>query len=158
VALAQNRPEEARIFLKEASQLEVNNPDIWFHLGQANQRLGDWSRAKDSFEKAYDLNPRKSEVLYGLSEVNKKLGDREKAREYNRLFKDVSQFEEERNVLEKKLSGKPNSTELRRDLATLLEKNGALEEAMEYLRQAAYLGDEEAPAEMDRLEELLARR
>jgi len=86
------------------------------------------------------------------------LGDREKAREYNRLFKDVSQFEEERNVLEKKLSGKPNSTELRRDLATLLEKNGALEEAMEYLRQAAYLGDEEAPAEMDRLEELLARR
>ena len=158
VALAQNRPEEARIFLKEASELEIKNPDIWFHLGQASQRLGDWGEAKDSFEKAYDLNPRKSEVLYGLSEVNKKLGDREKARHYNRLFKDVSQFEEERTVLEKKLSGQPNSTELRRDLAILLEKNGAMEKAMEYLRQAAYLGDEKASAEIDRLEKLIARR
>ena len=158
MALAQNRPEEARIFLKKASQLGVKNPDIWFHLGQAYQRLGDWSKAKDSFEKAYALNPRKSEVLYGLSEVNKKLGDREKAREYNLLFMDVSQFEEERDVLEKKLSSKPNSTELRHDLAKLLEKNGALEKAMEYLRQAAYLGDEKALAEIDRLEKLIARR
>ncbi len=77
---------------------------------------------------------------------------------HNRLFKDVSQFEEERTVLEKKLSGKPNSTKLRRDLAILLEKNGAMEKAMEYLRQAAYLGDEEASAEIDRLEKLIARR
>ena len=86
------------------------------------------------------------------------MGDREKAREYNLLFMDVSQFEEERDVLEKKLSSKPNSTELRHDLAKLLEKNGALEKAMEYLRQAAYLGDEKAPAEIDRLEKLIARR
>ena len=158
VALAQNRPEEAKVFLKEALKLEVNSPDIWFHLGQAHQRLGDWSEAKDSFEKAHDLNPRKSEVLYGLSEVNKKLGDREAARMYNSLFKDISQFEEERDVLEKKLWGKPNSTELRRDLATLLEKNDALEGAAEYLRQAAYLGDEKASAELERLEKLLAYR
>ena len=39
-----------------------------------------------------------------------------------------------------------------------IEKNGALEKAMEYLRQAAYLGDEKALAEIDRLEKLIARR
>ena len=43
-------------------------------------------------------------------------------------------------------------------MAKLLEKNGALEKAMEYLRQAAYLGDEKALAEIDRLEKLIARR
>jgi len=33
-----------------------------------------------------------------------------------------------------------------------------MEKAMEYLRQAAYLGDEEASVEIDRLEKLIARR
>ena len=42
--------------------------------------------------------------------------------------------------------------EFRRDLAYLLEENGAFAEAVEQLRQAAYLGDESAVEELERFE------
>lgn len=158
VALAKNEPAEAQAYLTEASVLESGNPDIWFHLGQSHQRLSEWRKAQENLEKAYQLNPRKSEILYGLSEVNKKLGDPERARFYGRLFSDISRFEEERDVLEKKLSGSPNDTALRLELAAFLEEGGALGEAAEYLRQAAYLGDQEAAVELERLERLLSKR
>lgn len=152
VALANNETDEALSFLTEAAQRDRENPDILFHLGQAHQRESQWAEAEAQFGAAYRLNPRKSEVLYGLSQVSAKLGRRDKAREYSRRFKTISQFEQERDVLMKQLWGKPTSIELRRDLAYLLEKNGAYSEAIEQLRLAAYLGDESAVEELERLE------
>ena len=48
-------------------------------------------------------------------------------------------------------------TEMRRQLAALHERHGNLVHAAEYLRQAAYLGDEEAASELNRLAEKIER-
>ena len=55
------------------------------------------------------------------------------------------------------MSGCVSKEILQHDLAALLEVNGALSEAMEQLRQAAYLGDESAVEELERLDKLMFR-
>ncbi len=157
MALAENETDEALSFLTQAAELDREDADILFHLGQAYQRKSQWASALTQFKAAHRLNPRESEVLYGLSQVSRKLGQRAEARESSRQFKAVSQFEQERDVLMKKLWGKPNSIELRRDLAALFEENDALAEAAEQMRQAAYLGDTAAAEELERLENVIAR-
>ena len=157
VSLAQNSPAEAEKIMLKAVALDSMSAEIWFHLGQSQMRQQKWAEARESLNRAHSLDSKISEVLYNLSEVNKRLEERDAAKIYAVLFKQVADFEEERDRLEKRLAGNPMETEMRRQLAELHERYGNLVHAAEYLRQAAYLGDEEAVSELNRLAEKIKR-
>ena len=97
VSLAHNNPDEAENTMRKAVALDSMKAEMWFHLGQSQMRQQKWTDARESLNRAHSIDSKISEVLYNLSEVNKRLGDREAAKIYALLFKEIADFEEERD-------------------------------------------------------------
>ena len=54
---------KARKTLKEAAKASPNNPDIWQLLGAAEKNIGDYTSAKESYQRSLALNGRQPQTL-----------------------------------------------------------------------------------------------
>lgn len=73
-----DRYKEAENEYKEAVRINPD-PNSIFSLGQALMNQGDYSEAKDMFEKVKKMSPKGGDGNYGLGQVYKKLGQNDKA-------------------------------------------------------------------------------
>lgn len=60
--------------LQEASRIQPNNPDPYFHLGQAYQSRGDHAQAIEVLRKSIALNPQLSHNDYQVTSAHYRLG------------------------------------------------------------------------------------
>ena len=72
--LALDKAREAAADLDEAAQADPQNPQIWINRGLAYERLGDRSKAADSYAHAINLRPRDEAARNGLARVGGKPG------------------------------------------------------------------------------------
>ena len=90
VFLNQGNPESARTSLQAAVARNARDSEAFFLLGESLYQLGDFQKAKESYESALKLNPNYAKCHYGLVKTCGRLRDRESAAKHAKLFK---QFE-----------------------------------------------------------------
>jgi cytochrome c-type biogenesis protein CcmH/NrfG len=56
-------------WLKDAARLQPDEPHIWYNLGIAYARQGDFTSAKDAYKRAHDLNPENAEFAKALADT-----------------------------------------------------------------------------------------
>jgi len=74
VCVVERRWELAISFLQKASRIQPNNPDPYFHLGQAYQSVGKHEQAIEVLKKAITLNPSLSYNDYQVTTAHYRLG------------------------------------------------------------------------------------
>jgi tetratricopeptide (TPR) repeat protein len=74
VSLVDRKLPEAISLLEKASQIEPNNPDPYFHLGQAYELAGKHEQAIAALRKAIELNPYLSHNDYQVTTAHYRLG------------------------------------------------------------------------------------
>lgn len=74
IHLSEGRSEAARGLLEKASQLQPQNPDPFFFLGQTYQSSGKYEQAIASFRKAIALNPNFNHNDYQVTNAHFRLG------------------------------------------------------------------------------------
>jgi Tfp pilus assembly protein PilF len=72
--LALDKIKEAAADLEEAAQADPQNAQIWMTRGLAYERLGDRTRAADSYSRAISLRPRDDAARSGFARVGGKSG------------------------------------------------------------------------------------
>ncbi len=72
--LALDKAKEAAADLDEAVQADPQNGQIWTARGQAYERLGDKTKAADSYGRAVNLRPKDEAARSGLARVGGKPG------------------------------------------------------------------------------------
>jgi len=72
--LALDKAKEAAADLDEAAEADPQNGQIWSVRGQAYERLGDRTKAADSYSRAVSLRPRDEAARSGLARVGGKPG------------------------------------------------------------------------------------
>ena len=142
--MAKDKNKEAENLLLKAAELEGVSADVWFHLGEAQMRLGQWKNAEKSLLQSYNLDSYNAESLYSLGQVYKKRGKLDKSLEYLNKFKEIEEFGRKTESLNKIIRLHPDDLTLRLELATLYEDQKRIDQAVMILHQAAYLGSMEA--------------
>lgn len=71
--------------LVELSNTYPDRPEVFVHLGKFSIQTGQWDRAQERLERAYELNPRNQETICLLSTVYKEVGDAGKSAEFSEL-------------------------------------------------------------------------
>jgi tetratricopeptide (TPR) repeat protein len=85
-------PDAAMTALKQASNLEPNNPEWLTAIGLIHERSSDLEQAIANLSRAAELAPLHGELLFYLARLHEELGDYDQALElYNRTRKLVSQ-------------------------------------------------------------------
>jgi membrane associated rhomboid family serine protease len=69
-ALLANRNTEAARWFDDAVMYRPQEPDFWYDLGIAYQRLGNKARAQAAYQRAVQLNPNQSDFSEALKELN----------------------------------------------------------------------------------------
>jgi serine/threonine protein kinase/Flp pilus assembly protein TadD len=82
------KPRDARRAVelaKEVARHSPGRPDLWYRLGVATYRAGDWEQAITALEKSLELAPGEASVAYNgffLAMAHWRLGDKERARQW----------------------------------------------------------------------------
>jgi tetratricopeptide (TPR) repeat protein len=71
--LKRKNPYAAEKYFKEVVQLDQNNDDAWFYLGESYLNAGELRKALTMFETAKTLNPGRHEVASRIKEIKNKL-------------------------------------------------------------------------------------
>ncbi|MGD2087511.1 MAG: tetratricopeptide repeat protein [Candidatus Aminicenantes bacterium] len=71
--LKRKNPYAAEKYFKEVVQLDQNNDDAWFYLGESYLNAGELRKALTMFETAKTLNPGRHEVAFRIKEIKNKL-------------------------------------------------------------------------------------
>jgi tetratricopeptide (TPR) repeat protein len=79
IKLEQNKPEEALVHLKKANEIEEDNDEIYFYLGEAYGMLKKKHKAEDAYEDAVNINPLNERYWYSFGEYLHSAGDIQKA-------------------------------------------------------------------------------
>src|SRR6266550_607395 len=74
LATFERKWDTAIVFLQKASQVQPNNPDTYFYLGQSYQGLGKHEQAIEALEKSIALNPDLSHNEYQVTNAHYRLG------------------------------------------------------------------------------------
>ncbi|MCC6691205.1 MAG: tetratricopeptide repeat protein [Bacteroidia bacterium] len=65
---------EAIEVMEKASQINSNNPDIWYNLGGAYYTVKNYSKALDAWARAIQLNPNHQQALQGYTMLKQMMG------------------------------------------------------------------------------------
>ena len=79
------RPEDAVKLLKQETEIAPTSQTHYL-LGEALFQLGDFTKAKNSYQRAVQLEPNHTKAVYGLVKVCARLGEREEAAAYSQEF------------------------------------------------------------------------
>lgn len=71
--------------LVEVSKKYPDQPAVFVHLGKFSIQTGQWDKALERLEQAYDLDPENQETICLLSSVYQEMGDAEKSARFSEL-------------------------------------------------------------------------
>lgn len=103
------------------------------YRGLVAQHAGRHAEARDLFESALAIQPRRADTLQALVASLRRLGEREQAREVASLFREVVEADDRAGRLENKLLLQPEDLAARVELVGLLLTLQRLDEAAEHL-------------------------
>lgn len=83
------QPEEAIAALEEDIKITPKASLSYFLLGQAHQQLKEYPKAKENYQKAFQIDPHYTEACYALTIVCARLGQKDEATEYREKFKQL---------------------------------------------------------------------
>jgi Flp pilus assembly protein TadD len=81
--------EAAVTYLQHDTELDADNPDVWYDLGKALALAGQSAKAEPALRKAAELSPKDPSPHYQLSRVLEKLGKTDEARSELEVFSDL---------------------------------------------------------------------
>jgi predicted AlkP superfamily phosphohydrolase/phosphomutase/tetratricopeptide (TPR) repeat protein len=67
--LAEEKPQEALLYLQRVEQSGSRTPDIFLRMGRAYAQMGAWERAEAAYRRALGLDPENALAYHGLSRV-----------------------------------------------------------------------------------------
>ncbi len=76
-------PMQGILSLVELSKKYPDRPEVFIHLGRFSIQTGQWDKALERLEKAYELDPENKEAICLLSSVYKEVGEMEKSAEFS---------------------------------------------------------------------------
>lgn len=65
--IGREQPQEARKLIEKATTLDPDNADYWYNLGGVSYTIGDFSIAKEAWEKTLKLNPNHQDAKRGMA-------------------------------------------------------------------------------------------
>lgn len=71
--------------LVELSKNYPQEPEVFVHLGKFSIQTGQWDKARERLEQAYELNPESKETICLLSTVYKEVGESEQSARFSQL-------------------------------------------------------------------------
>lgn len=66
----------AEKYFKEAIQIDQDNDDAWFYLGENYLAAGEFRKALTMFETAKTLNPRRNELAFKIKEIKERMNEK----------------------------------------------------------------------------------
>lgn len=143
-------PQDAVTTLTQATSLPRSIGESWYLLGQAHLQSGDYSKAKEAFQKAIERVPDHTQAFFGLFTSSQRLGQAEDANRFRQQFLKLEESDRrshtDRSSNEDTLTGLPSIREsVARTLmgaAQVQRAHGQLPGMLELLRRACILDPE----------------